>query len=88
MKNKNTIKMRVCKDEEAVCKICGTPRDKCLEIFEISFTEKQIIRICDLCNEALLTKSVKASCMINNRTKSNIDMKIIQNRQRKALRLK
>ena len=81
----NKIKMRICKDGEAKCKICGQPRDKSLEIFEIAFTEKQVIRICDLCNEQLLSKSLKASCIVNHRVKSPIDMKVIGNRKRKGL---
>lgn len=81
----NKIKMRICKDGEAKCKICGQSRDKSLEIFEIAFTEKQVIRICDLCNEQLLSKSLKASCMVNHRVKSPIDMKVIGNRKRKGL---
>jgi hypothetical protein len=85
MANKNRIKMRICKDEEARCKVCGQSRDKSLEIFEIAFNEKQIIRICDLCNEDLLNKTIKASCIINHRTKSNIDMKIIRARKNKLL---
>lgn len=72
--------MRICKDEEAVCKVCGKSRRESLEIFELQFTEKQIIRICDLCNEALLNKSLKAVCLINHRTKSNADMRIIRSR--------
>ena len=76
------IKMRVCKDDESKCKICGKPRNKSLEIFEISFTDKQIIRICDLCNEVLLSKSLKASCMVSHRLKSNSDMKVINQRNR------
>lgn len=80
MVNKNEIKMRVCKDEEAVCKVCGKSRKESLEIFEVFFTEKQIIRICDLCNDTLLNKSLKASCMINHRVKSNADMRVIRTR--------
>lgn len=79
---KNSIRMRICKDEEAVCKVCGKSRSKSLEIFELAFTEKQVIRICDLCNETLLSKSLKASCIVNHRVKSNIDMKIISNRKK------
>ena len=76
------IRMRVCKDEEAICKVCGKSREKSLEIFEIAFTEKQIIRVCDLCNELLLSKSLKASCMVNHKVKSNADMKVIRTRNR------
>lgn len=77
------IKMRICKDGEARCKICGQPREKSLEIFEISFTDKQIIRICDLCNDELFNKTLRASCIVNHRAKSPLDMKIISNRKRK-----
>lgn len=80
--NKNKIRMRVCKDEEAVCKVCGKPKSKSLEIFELSFTEKQIIRICDDCNNELFNKSLRASCMVSHRLKSNRDIKIIQERNK------
>lgn len=80
MKPKNKVKMRICKDEEAVCKVCGTPRSKSLEIYEIAFTDKQIIRICDECNEQLFSKVLKASSMLNHRVKSNAELRIIRQR--------
>lgn len=81
-KDLSKIKMRVCKDEEAVCKVCGIPRNKCIEIFEIAFTEKQVIRICDLCNEQLFVKTLRASSMVNGKIKSKQDMNVIANRKR------
>lgn len=77
------IKMRTIKgDTEAICKICGNDRSHSLEIFEIMFTEKAKITICDLCNEELLLKTIKASCLVNSKTKTKEDMKVIRQRKK------
>lgn len=75
------IKMRTVKDSEAICKICGATKKQSLEIFEIMFTEKAKLTLCDLCNEKLLNKTLKASCNVNNKIKSKEDIKIINKRR-------
>lgn len=78
------IKMRTNKDEHAVCKVCGATRNKSLDMFDIAFTDKHIITICDLCNTRLFQKTLQASCKTQGRMKSQHDLKIIQTRQQKG----
>lgn len=77
------IKMRTVRDPDAICKICGATRKQSLEIFEIMFTEKAKLTLCDLCNEELLHKTLKASCKVNNKLKSKEDIMIINKRNGK-----
>lgn len=78
---KNKIRMRVNKDENPVCKVCGNGKKKSLEFFDIAFTDKHIITICDSCNEDLFNKTLKATCSVNAKLKSHRDLAIIQNRR-------
>lgn len=80
MKN-NKIKMRINKSDNPVCKVCGHTRKNSLEFFDIAFTDKHIITICDSCNEALFDKTLKATVSVNAKLKSNKDIAIIQNRR-------
>ena len=52
--------MRTNKSFDAVCKVCGATRKNSLDLFDIAFTDKHIITICDMCNEQLFNKSLKA----------------------------
>ena len=52
------IKMRVSKSNKCSC--CGEKRQNSLEIFDICLGET-IVTICDLCNEELLSKTLKAN---------------------------
>ena len=81
--SKNKIRMRVNKDESSVCKVCNASHNNSLELFDISFTDKHIITICDKCNDVLFSKSLKASCMVNSKVKDKHDMKIITMRRRR-----
>lgn len=81
--SKNKIRMRVNKDESSVCKVCNASHNNSLELFDISFTDKHIITICDKCNEILFNKTLKANCMVNHRLKDKHDMKVITNRRKK-----
>lgn len=80
--SKNKIKMRVNKDPNSICKVCGVNRDKCIEMFDIAFTDKHIITICDECNNQLFNKTLKSSCLVNSKLKSERDLKIIRNRNK------
>lgn len=73
--------MRTMRDPDAICKICGATRKQSLEIFEIMFTEKAKLTLCDLCNEQLLNKTLRASCNVNSKIKSKGDMSIIRKRK-------
>lgn len=79
----SVIKMRVNKSESVRCYCCGCEREKALDMYDIRFGTKLTITICDACNEELLKKTLRASCMTNSRTKSNIDMRIIKARNRR-----
>lgn len=85
MKN-NRIRMRINKDEKAICKVCGHTRKNSLELFDIAFTDKHIITICDSCNEMLFDKCLKATCSVNAKLKSKKDLSIIQSRRSKRNR--
>ena len=80
-----TIKMRVNKKEDAICDICHKSRNQVLDMFDLSINN-HITTLCDLCNDNLFSKTLKANCYVNNRLKDKHDMKIIQNRN-KASRL-
>lgn len=73
--------MRTMRDPDAICKICGATKKQSLEIFEIMFTEKAKLTLCDLCNEQLLNKTLRASCNVNSKIKSKGDMSIIRKRK-------
>ena len=79
------VKMRVSKDRNEKCICCNKGIEQSLEIFNICFGDV-IVTICDKCNEDLLTKSVRASCIVNHRVKSKRDMQIIQERSKKAMK--
>lgn len=77
------IRMRINKEVDSVCKVCGTPRKKCLEMFDISFIkDKAQITICDLCNEELFRKTLKATVGVQGKLKSKKDIAVIQRRNR------
>lgn len=82
-KSNNKIRMRVNKSESPVCKVCGHTRKNSLEFFDIAFTEKHIITICDACNGSLFDKTLKAECAVNAKLKSQKDIAIIQSRRSK-----
>lgn len=75
------IRMRQNKNPHVNCKVCGNNLDNSLGMFDIAFTDKHIITICDKCNETLFSKSLKASCMVNEKLKSKKDLDIIARRK-------
>ena len=79
------VKMRVSKDRNEKCICCNKGIEESLEIFNICFGDV-IIAICDRCNDDLLTKSVRASCLVNHRVKSKHDLQVINNRNKKAMK--
>lgn len=76
--------MRTVKESNAICKICGATRKQSLEIFEIMFTEKAKLQLCDLCNDKLLYKTLSASCKVNNKLKNKEDIAIIKKRRERG----
>lgn len=81
------IKMRVNKEGEQVrCQVCNTDRKNSLEMFDLAIGDGPapiMLRICDLCCDKLLTKTLRGVCHVNGKVKSQQDMKVIQNRQAK-----
>lgn len=77
--------MKTNKDENAVCRVCGHTRKNSLDLFDIAFTDKHIITICDECNDLLFSKTLKASCYVNHRLKNKKDIAIINSRGRRSL---
>lgn len=71
------IKMRQNKRQDACCKVCGNKIEESLGMFDIAFTDKHVITICDKCNNQLFSKSLKASCIIDNKIKSKQDQEVI-----------
>ena len=77
----NKIKMRTNKSDNPICKVCGHTRKNSLELFDIAFTPKHIITVCDNCLEDLFNKTLRANCQVNAKLKSQKDLAIIQNRR-------
>lgn len=75
------IKMRTNKSDNPICKVCSHTRKNSLEFFDIAFTPKHIITVCDNCLEDLFNKTLKANCQVNAKLKSQKDLAIIQNRR-------
>lgn len=84
------VKMRVSKDNYKTCICCGADKEHSLEMFDICFSNNKsggiIVTLCDRCNDDLLTKSVRAACLVNHRVKSKRDMQIINERSKKAMK--
>lgn len=74
------IKMRTNSEQFPVCCECGNSRDESLEMFDICIGGN-ILTICDMCNEALLKKTLKASCNVIHKIKSKHDIAVIRKRQ-------
>lgn len=77
----NKIKMRTNKSENPICKVCGHTRKNSIEFFDIAFTPKHIITVCDACNDDLFSKVLKANVQVNAKLKSQKDLAVIQNRR-------
>lgn len=75
------IKMRNNTKSDAVCCECGKNRDNSLGMFDLCIG-KNIFTICDACNNELFQKSLKASCYIDNKVKSQHDIAVINKRNK------
>lgn len=73
--------MRLNKDEDAICTCCKNSRDLSLDMYDVKIGDAYFT-ICDMCNETLLAKSLRASCLTNGRLKSKEDIAIIRRRGR------
>ena len=75
------IKMRNNSKLDSVCCECGQPRKQVLDMFDLCIGGN-IFTICDLCNDALFRKTLKADCYTNGRVKDKHDIAIINQRGR------
>lgn len=81
------IRMRNNKNADSVCCECGLERSKVLDMFDIGIGDN-IITICDMCNEDLFYKTLRAECAKNSRVKTPHDMQIIRERSRVSYKAK
>lgn len=75
------IKMRNNTDADAVCCECGENQKQVLNMFDLCIGGN-IFTICDVCNEKIFTKTLRAECFKNGRVKSQHDIQIINSRNR------
>lgn len=73
------IKMRNNSSPDATCCECGETQKQVLNMFDLCIAG-QVFTICDICNEKILNKCLKAEVMKNGRVKSHEDMIIIRKR--------
>ena len=73
------IKMRNNKDPNSVCCECGDHRKDVLGMYDMRIGG-QIITFCDVCNEQIMDKTLKAEVDKNHRTKTPHDMAIMRRR--------
>ena len=74
------IKMRTNGEPDAKCCECGNGKKDSLELFDICIGG-QIFTVCDLCNEQLFQKTLKATCKVNGKVKQPSDIAIVRKRQ-------
>lgn len=74
------VRMRNNKDSNARCCSCGDRQGEVLGMYDICIG-RTIVTVCDVCNEVLLSKTLKAEVAKNGRVKSSQDMAIIRRRQ-------
>ena len=77
------IKMRNNKDPDSVCCSCGDARKDTLEMFDLLIGET-MVTICDVCNEQILSKTLKGEVNKNGRVKTPQDMKVMRKRAAKS----
>lgn len=81
------IKMRNNKQADSVCCECGQGRKNVLDMFDVCIGGN-IFTICDVCNEDLFYKTLRAECAKNARVKTPHDMQIIRNRSQMSYKAK
>lgn len=73
------IRMRTNREPDAICCECGSTKSDSLEMFDVCIGGK-ILTICDLCNDNLFKKTLRASYNVNTKTKSKKDLVVIRRR--------
>lgn len=79
------IRMRTNKNTDSICKVCGDSQKEVVEMFDISFTPKNQITICDFCMNQLLDKTLHMVCETNHKVKTPKDLKAIRRRHKRGL---
>lgn len=77
------IKMRNNKDSDSRCCECGDHRSDVLDMFDLCIGG-HVFTICDVCNEILLQKTLRAECNKNARVKTPEDMRVMRARSNKS----
>lgn len=77
------IRMRNNNDPNAVCCECGDGQKDVLNMFDLC-VGGNIFTICDVCNEAIFYKCLRAECMKNGRVKTPEDRKVMNKRAAKS----
>lgn len=78
--NVMAVKMRNNKKLDAKCCECGDTQDNVLNMFDLCIGGF-IFTVCDVCNEEIFFKSLRADCHKNRRVKTQRDMAIIRRRR-------
>ena len=73
------IKMRNNKELDSVCCECGDHRKDVLDMFDLCIGGN-VLTICDVCNEQILSKTLRAECSKNARIKTPQDMAVMRKR--------
>lgn len=81
------IKMRNNRESDSVCCECGDARKDVLDMFDLCIGGN-VFTFCDVCNEQLLFKTLKAECAKNARVKTQEDMRVIRKRANGSYRSK
>lgn len=81
------VRMRVSKDDNAVCASCGATIKQSLDIFDIKIGS-EIVTLCDDCMNVLMTKALNATCYTNGRIKQPNEIKKINDRSRRKRQLR
>lgn len=76
------IKMRNNKDLDSVCCECGDDRKNVVDMFDLCIGGN-IFTICDVCNEEIFNKTLKAECAKNARVKTPHDLAVMRRRASK-----
>lgn len=76
-------KMRRNEKPESVCCSCKSSAKESLNMFDVKIDGVEMFTICDECMSQLFYKCLNAICYVNERTKTNRDLNIINRRKSK-----
>ena len=79
MASKEKIRMRINKHSDAICETCGEGSSQVLEMFDLMIGST-IHTICDRCADQIFPQTLRATCGVNGKVKSQHDLAIIRKR--------